>query len=303
MAASMKYVVLIYIFTVAYSIRYVSSSSVSVCACHPQSNSFIYDLQLQCPLAIRLSSPVEMDRESLDRALKSIQMNVYTVVLFYASWCPFSSGVQSKFVVLGSMFPHIKHLMVEQSFASPSIFSRYRIHSLPSILMANQTARVWYHGPKDLDSLVHFYKRTTGLDPVVDLRASPVEKYMECLHPWNGTSSLKEILMREPYLVFSTLFLFLRAFLYFFPGILCHLMAFWVTYIPHLNFGESPQLLGRVLHLVDVKRVWSKLKLCKIRSIHRGPGEPGFGHHPWHLFPWARLRQQGHFTWQTRKHV
>ncbi|KAA8530328.1 hypothetical protein F0562_005037 [Nyssa sinensis] len=165
--------------------------------------------------------------------------------------------------------------MVEQSSALPSVFSRYGIHSLPSLLIANQTARVRYHGPKDLHSLLHFYKRTTGLDPSVDLtedQTSYLRSDQEVL-PWNGNYSLKDILTREPYLVFSALFLFLRAFLYFFPEILSNLTALWVTYMPHLNlgiFGESSQLLGRVLHLIDVKRIWSKLKLCKTRSFHRG---------------------------------
>ncbi|KAF8403978.1 hypothetical protein HHK36_012088 [Tetracentron sinense] len=103
-----------------------------------------------------------VDKESLDRALSSSQRNVYTAVLFYASWCPFSHGVRSTFNVLSSMFPQIRHLAVEQSSAMPSVFSRYGIRSLPSILMVNQTARVWYYGAKDLCSLVHFYKRITG---------------------------------------------------------------------------------------------------------------------------------------------
>jgi hypothetical protein len=43
-----------------------------------------------------------------------------------------------------------------------SIFSRYGIHSLPSILMVNGTSRVRYQGPKNLAPLVQFYKKTTG---------------------------------------------------------------------------------------------------------------------------------------------
>lgn len=43
-----------------------------------------------------------------------------------------------------------------------SVFSRYGIHSLPSLLMVNQTSKVQYHGPKDLQSLVQFYEKTTG---------------------------------------------------------------------------------------------------------------------------------------------
>ncbi|XP_059640707.1 5'-adenylylsulfate reductase-like 5 [Cornus florida] len=276
MAASMKYFVLLCIFTAASSIRDVSSSSsASISMCHPQPTPFIHDLQFQCPLAISLSSPIEMDGESLDRALRSSQINVYTAVLFYASWCPFSSDLQPKFAALSSMFPQIKHLMVEQSSALPSIFSRYGIHSLPSILIVNQTARVRYHGPKDLRSLAHFYERTTGLEPVVDLtedETSNSESDHKVLQPWNRTS-LKEILLREPYLLFSVLFLFLRAFLYFFPEILSRLMALWVAHIPHLNlgiFGESSQLVGRALQLIDVKRVWIKLKLCKTRNFHNG---------------------------------
>lgn len=43
-----------------------------------------------------------------------------------------------------------------------SIFSRYGIHSLPSIFLVNQTSRLQYQGPKDLHSLVQFYEKTTG---------------------------------------------------------------------------------------------------------------------------------------------
>ncbi|XP_028096492.1 5'-adenylylsulfate reductase-like 5 [Camellia sinensis] len=275
MAASMRYVVLMCIFTVASSIRYAASSSVSASTCSPQSNSFIHDLQGQCPLTISYSSPIQLDGESLDRALSSSQTNVYTAALFYASWCPFSSGVRSKFAVLSSMFPQIKHVVLEQSSAMPSVLSRYGIHSLPAILIVNRSSRARYHGPKALSSFVDFYKRATGLDPVVDVteeQGSYSESGHKALNAWKG-NSLKEILFREPYLIFSVLFLFLRVFLYFFPEIISRLITLWVACIPHLKvriFGETRQLLGRVLHLIDVKRVWSKLKLCKTRKFHNG---------------------------------
>ncbi|KAL6994248.1 hypothetical protein U1Q18_012355 [Sarracenia purpurea var. burkii] len=216
-----------------------------------------------------------MNGESLDKALSSSQTNVYTAALFYSSWCPFSSGVRSKFTALSSMFPQIKHVMVEESSAMPSVLSRYGIHSLPSILIVNQTNRMRYHGPKDLQSFVRFYKRSTGLDPAVDV-IEDLGGYShsghKVLHPWKG-NSLREILTREPYLVFSLLFLFLRVFLYFFPEIISRLIALWAVYVAHLNvgiFGESSQHLGRVLHLIDVKRVWSKLRLCKTGNLHNG---------------------------------
>ncbi|KAL7232399.1 hypothetical protein ACSBR2_010425 [Camellia fascicularis] len=279
MAASKKYVVLICMFIAASSIRYVasSSSSASVCTsrCSPQSSKFIHDLQFQCPITISSYSPLEMDGESLDRAFSSSHTHVYTAVLFYASGCPFSSVLQTKFAALSSMFPQIKHVIIEQSSAMPSIFSRYGIHSLPSILMVKRTTRVRHHGPKDLCSFVHFYKRTTGLDPVVDLiedQGSYSDSGHKLLHSWKG-NSLKEILMREPYLVFSVMFLFFRVLLYFFPEIIHRVIALWSSFVPHLNvriFGESSQILGRVLYLIDVKRVWCKLKLCKTRKFHDG---------------------------------
>lgn len=84
---------------------------------------------------------------------------------------------------------------------------------------------------------------------------------------WNA-ASVKEILWREPYLVVSLVFVLLRAFLYFFPEIVSDLLALWVACIPHLNlgiFGESRQLLGHALQLIDIRRILSKLKICKTR--------------------------------------
>lgn len=62
-----------------------------------------------------------MDGESLDKALRVCQKDEVTTILFYASWCPFSADVKSKFGVLSSMFPQIRHMMVEQSKAMPRL--------------------------------------------------------------------------------------------------------------------------------------------------------------------------------------
>ncbi|KAK4482923.1 hypothetical protein RD792_010096 [Penstemon davidsonii] len=217
----------------------------------------------------------KVDGESLESSLSSSQKNEYTAILFYASWCPFSSDFQSKLSILSSMYPQIMHLMVEQSSSVPSIFSRYGIHSVPSLLMVNQTTRMRYYGHKDLPSLVNFYKRATGLNPIVDMvedTSCNSKSEQKFFHFWNG-ASLKEIFLNEPYLLLSIVFVLSRAFLYFFPNVASHLMALWVAYIPHLNleiFEESRQFIGRVLHLIDVKRIWSKLKLCKTRNFHQG---------------------------------
>lgn len=91
-------------------------------------------------------------------------------------------------------------------------------------------------------------------------------------HPW-FVSSTREIIQREPYLVFGVLFLCLRVLGYIFPEVLTHLKAFWVSYVPHLNleiFGETSQLFGRALHMVDVRRVLTKLRIYKTRNFREG---------------------------------
>nr|DAD27176.1 TPA_asm: hypothetical protein HUJ06_028644 [Nelumbo nucifera] len=223
------------------------------------------------------------DGEFLERVLSSSQRNMYTSVLFYGSWCPFSQGLRSTFDTLSSMFPQVTHLAVEQSSAMPSVFSRYGIHSLPSIVIVSQTGKLRYHGPKDLASLVHFYKSITGLKPVdyfTEDCSSTLGSEKSLLQFWGG-SSTRDILAREPYLMFSILFLCLRAIVYFFPGMLSRLKAFWVLYVPRLNlgiFGETSQLLERALHVIDMKRVWSKLRLCKTRNFHKGAKNALYGH-------------------------
>lgn len=62
---------------------------------------------------------LQVDGESLDRALTSKQRNAYTSVLFYASWCPFSRDVRPTFEALSSMFPQMEHYTIEQSSALP----------------------------------------------------------------------------------------------------------------------------------------------------------------------------------------
>ncbi|MBA0561765.1 hypothetical protein Golob_018565 [Gossypium lobatum] len=172
-----------------------------------------------------------------------------------------------------------------------SIFSRYGIHSLPSILIVNQTSRVQYRGPKDLPSIEQFYEKITGncsLMPTISMFVfSGFEPFQyvaghelftsgdhnnHMKQSWNEPFSM-EIVKREPYLVFSVLFLCMKLLLSIFPIVLSRLETFWVSYAPHLNleiFGETNQLFARALHMVDVRRVWTKLRLCKTRNFHQG---------------------------------
>lgn len=124
--------------------------------------------------------------------------------------------------------------------------------------------------------LSHLVAIIVGLDPVVDMTKVQISSSARIgpriLQPWNH-NSLKEIFTEEPYLVLSIVFLLLKAFISLSPEIVSRLKALWVAYAPHLSmgvFGESSQLLGRVLHVIDVKRIYNKLNLWKSRNFHDG---------------------------------
>ncbi|CAL9230736.1 unnamed protein product [Arabidopsis halleri] len=241
--------------------------------CSHEFEVFRCGIEQKCPLSLYPSPPIEVDGDLLDKLMDANNGNAYTSILFYASRCPFSRAVRPKFDVLSSMFPHIRHLIVEQSQALPSVFSRYGIHSLPSILMVNQTMKMRYHGQKDLASLIQFYKETTGLKPVqyVDegetTRLDTDGNLITWLH--NG-SSIREVAEREPYMVLALMFLFLKLAILIFPIMGSRLKTLWALYVPHLRLailGETSQLFGRALHMIDVRRLWMKLRLTKTRNF------------------------------------
>ncbi|KAL8170915.1 hypothetical protein V2J09_022719, partial [Rumex salicifolius] len=252
------------------SIGFVHSSS-----CRPRSIPFLYDLRFQCPLSI--SHPIQMNEEALERALSSKPKNSYSALLFYGAWCSFSSSIRGKFDILSSMYPQIGHIEVEESSATPSLLSRFGVRSLPAVLIINQTTYVRYYGKKDLHSLARFYHKATGLDPVKDLLPSSSSGWKTDNENdrslWYQASSWKEMFENEPYLLISISFLILRIFLHLSPQLLRGFAALWNTCRQHLNmgvFGESRQLLGRAMQIIDVKRAMEKLKWCKTRSFHRG---------------------------------
>ncbi|KAE8688482.1 5'-adenylylsulfate reductase-like 5 [Hibiscus syriacus] len=263
---------LLFLYITAFCfIRCVLGSSI----CSHEADVFIKNINFQCSPSISPIPPLEVNGDFLDRALTS-QQNGYTSVLFYASWCPFSHSLRPKFDKLSFMFPQLEHLAVEQSLASPSIFSTYGTHSLPSILIVNRTSRARYSGPKDLHLIVQFYQKTTGFEPVQYVAekepnvSGGQDKYI--IMSWNESSAM-EIVKQEPYLAFAFLFLCLRVFLLVLPEILSRLKALWASYTPQLNleiFGETSQLFVRALHMVDVRRAWTKLRLCKTRNFQQG---------------------------------
>ncbi|PKI34062.1 5'-adenylylsulfate reductase-like 5 isoform X2 [Punica granatum] len=250
----------LFLFMAAFSaVRCVSSESPPLCPV--ESAPLLLPLQSQCPASISLNPHLQVDGDFLERVLSSKQQSGYTSVLFYASWCPFSQRLIPTYDVLSSMFPQIDHLAVEQSSAMP----RYGIHSVPSIMLVSETLRVRYHGPKNFVSLVKFYERVTGLKPVQDIVDD------EPMSP--NRLAPKDMLEREPYLVFSILFICLRVLLMRLPGTLSWMKSFWVSYVPHFNLGilgETSQISSRVLHTIDVRRFWTKLRHCKTQNFHGG---------------------------------
>ncbi|WJX29575.1 5-adenylylsulfate reductase-like [Trifolium repens] len=246
----------------------------SASSCIPEPPSFLFHLQSQCPFFIKSNPPLEVDGNFIEEVLSGRKKTESVSILFYASRCPFSRRMLPKFEALSSMFPQIEHFVIEQSSALPSLYSKYGIHSLPSILLVNQTSRLRYRGPNDFLSLLEFYERNTRFEASSNVAIAQPSSMMSdedsSLESLMGLS-LKETLKREPYLVFSVMFICLRLLLFVFPKIILRLRAFWVSCIPHLNmqiFGETSQVMGRVLQVIDVRRIWTKLGLCKTGIFH-----------------------------------
>ena len=105
-----------------------------------------------------------------------------------------------------------------------------------------------------------------GLKPVqcVD-EAEP--NLIKWLH--NG-SSIREIAERDPYLVLALMFLSLKLAILIFPIMGARLRTLWAAHVPHLSLGilgETSQLFGRALHMIDVRRLWIKQRLNKTRDF------------------------------------
>ncbi|KAK8938095.1 5'-adenylylsulfate reductase-like 5 [Platanthera guangdongensis] len=236
----------------------------------------------KCPIWIERSFPEEVDGDTLDKALAHVQEGAFYSVYFYASKCPFSQSFKPTFDSLSSMFPKIRHLAVEKSFAMPSFFSRYRIHGFPTLLLSTKTERIIYGGSKDLDSLICFYKKVTdpnsdgeklgeecskeGEVPATYFSVDQPKENAKALQPWRETT-MKEFIENDPYLAFSILFITLRAFAYLFPKFIRRVKSSW-AWLARLPidtgiFSGLNQLLGRVLHVLNGLSV-------KARNFHKG---------------------------------
>ncbi|CAL4944977.1 unnamed protein product [Urochloa decumbens] len=232
---------------------------------------FLDAIGSRCPFVrIEPSPPLEVSGEAIDTELNLRRRGASYSILFYAAWCPFSSKFRPIFEALSTMYPQIHHFAVEESSATP----RYGIRGFPAILLVNETTMVRYRGSKDLSSLVDFYKETTGLDPIayLDIVQQESAGSLRFIMLWDR--SLREMAKDEPFLLLAILFIILKVAAYFIPAVVSHLRAFLVVRVRNLNLGirrGSNQLLDRVLNVLDVRRLWSKLRLSnKATDLRKG---------------------------------
>lgn len=230
----------------------------------------------RCPLQIELTLPTEVDGKSLEKLVKGLtsasKRDSYYSVLVYAKWCPFSNNFRPMFDALSSMFPQVTHLALEESTATPGLFSKYGVRSVPTLLLIRGTSSARFTDTKDISSLVAFYKEKTGFEPVAyfDVQ-SPNFTYTPI---WLQDIPLKEKVAAEPYLALSVVFVLLRVALWILPFVVPHLRAFWIIYAQGLKqkvVGGMNHILERAAHVLDVKRFSNKLRsFNKKRSLGRG---------------------------------
>ncbi|KAF9687324.1 hypothetical protein SADUNF_Sadunf02G0081700 [Salix dunnii] len=230
----------------------------------------------------RFAGVTEGDEISLQKALNLVQKNSheYVALLFYASWCPFSSTFRPSFSILSSFYPVIPHFAIEESSIRPSILSKYGVHGFPTLVLLNSTIRVRYHGSRALGSLVAFYSDVTGIknafldegSPDKIGRASDHEKHdtteqESC--PFSWARSPENLLREETYLALATIFVLLRLSYLTFPAMLAFAQFTWRRHVQNMRLGsllEHPQAyLNRAVQLIN-----SLKEPCKKSNLQEG---------------------------------
>jgi hypothetical protein len=103
-----------------------------------------------------------------------------------------------------------------------------------------------------------------GLDPIAHLDIDQQESKgsLRSVMPWDR--SLREIAKYEPFLLLAILFVVMMVVAHFLPMALSHLRGFLAVCVHNLNLGirrGSNQLVERALNMLDMKRLWSKLRV------------------------------------------
>ncbi|XP_076907808.1 5'-adenylylsulfate reductase-like 4 [Bidens hawaiensis] len=176
---------------------------------------------------------IEGDETSLQKALSMVDTNThdYVVVVFYASWCPFSTVFKPSLSTMSSLYPSIPHFAIEESVLKPSILTKYGVNGFPTLFILNSTMRVRYHGPRTLTSLVVFYTNVTGIN--AESVYTKTQNTMDILvHekgdnnntdpetcPFTWAKSPENLLRQETYLALATLFVVFRSVYLIYPYI------------------------------------------------------------------------------------
>ncbi|KAD5507506.1 hypothetical protein E3N88_15209 [Mikania micrantha] len=183
---------------------------------------------------IRLAALLQGDETSLQKALSIVDTNThdYVVLLFYASWCPFSTMLKPHLSTMSSLFPSIPHFAIEESVVKSSVLSKYGVNGFPTLFVLNSTMRARYHGSRTLSSLVSFYTDVTGVDAEhVDItilntmnllahdKGDNNSKDPE-ICPFTWAKSPENLLRQETYLALASLFVIFRSIYLIYPFII-----------------------------------------------------------------------------------
>ncbi|GJZ86306.1 5'-adenylylsulfate reductase-like protein 4, partial [Tanacetum coccineum] len=218
------------------------------------------------------------DEASLQKALSMVHKNAqdYVVVLFYASWCPFSITFRPSLSVMASLYPSVAHFAIEESVIRPSILSKYGVHGFPTLFVLNSTMRARYHGSRTLGSLMTFYTNVTGIKPESVNETSLAETIHEhekknnsepenC--PFSWAQSPENMLQHETYLALATIFVVLRLVYLSYPFIMTCARVSWRQRIANIRFKslwERPlAYMNRAIQLFS-----SLTEPCKRSNLH-----------------------------------
>ncbi|KAF5766410.1 putative Thioredoxin domain-containing protein [Helianthus annuus] len=191
---------------------------------------------------------IEGEEASLQKALNTVHKygQSYVIVLFYASWCPFSITFRPNLSVMASLYPSISHFAIEESVVRPSILSKYGVHGFPTLFVLNSTMRARYHGSRTIDSLMAFYTNVTGIKPPESINGTSLGETMyehekrkmsgpeSC--PFSWARSPENMLQHETYLTLATIFVVLRLFYLSYPFIMTRARVSWRRRIPNIRF-------------------------------------------------------------------
>ncbi|KAK9069340.1 hypothetical protein SSX86_011242 [Deinandra increscens subsp. villosa] len=228
--------ILLVMFVILTCADELSRVSSSICPTKSMRASILGFGDSVCPLTgIHYSlGVIEGDETSLQKALSIIDTNThdYVVVLFYASWCPFSTIFKPSLSTMSSLYPSIPHFAIEESVVKPSILSKYGVNGFPTLFVLNSTMRVRYHGSRTTSSLVSFYTDVTGVnaeqvdttvlnttDVLVHDKGENNNTDPE-ICPFTWAKSPENLLRQETYLALATLFVIFRSIYLIYPFII-----------------------------------------------------------------------------------